>query len=273
MSDHNPQNHIEELLAIMQALRDPATGCPWDQKQTFASIAPYTIEEAYEVADAITRSDMEELRDELGDLLLQVVYHAQMANEQDAFNFTDVVQSICSKMIRRHPHVFAINEYQGKLDLAKEWERIKKQERVAKGQTAEDDSALAHVSAGMPPLLRALKLQKKASRCNFDWPTAEPVLEKIKEELHELEQVIQARESDSRVEEELGDLLFSIINISRHLHVDAELALQKANSKFEQRFRLMEQLAHAQNKSLAEFSEQGLEELWQQAKQQITNNE
>ena len=273
MTDQNPANSIEELLAIMQALRDPTTGCPWDQKQTFTSIVPYTIEEAYEVADAITRSNMEELRDELGDLLLQVVYHAQMANELDAFNFSDVVQSICSKMIRRHPHVFATDDYQGKLDLAKEWERIKQQERAAKGETVEDDSVLAHISVGIPPLSRARKLQKKASQVNFDWPAAAPVLEKIQEELHEFKQVVREQGSISRIEEELGDLLFSIINISRHLHIDAELALQKANCKFEERFRVMEKLAQAQDKTLFDFNEQDLEDLWQQAKDYIANKE
>ena len=197
------------------------------KKQTFTTIAPYTIEESYEVADAIARSDMEELRDELGDLLLQVVYHAQMADEIDAFNFTDVVQSICSKMIRRHPHVFAADQYQANQSLAKEWERIKQQERTAKGKVAIDDSALAHVSIGLPPLLRARKLQKKAAQYNFDWPNAEPVLEKIQEELHELKVAMQENESNSKIEEELGDLLFSIVNISRHLRIDAELALQE----------------------------------------------
>ena len=270
MSNKDP-HPIEELLSIMQALRDPDTGCPWDQKQSFQTIAPYTIEEAYEVADAISRTDMHELRDELGDLLLQVVYHAQMAAEIDEFCFTDVVQSICAKMIRRHPHVFARDEYQTNEDLSQEWERIKQQERTEKSNSAVDDSVLAHVAIGLAPLLRARKLQKKAAQVNFDWPAAAPVLNKISEELDELVQAVETKESKARLEEELGDLLFSVVNISRHLEVDAELALQKANAKFETRFRSMECMAREQSRALTDMDEQELDELWECVKSTTRN--
>ena len=263
----NKYSHpIEELLSVMQALRDPDTGCPWDQKQSFQTIAPYTIEEAYEVADAISRVDMQDLRDELGDLLLQVVYHSQMAAEMNEFCFTDVVQSICAKMIRRHPHVFARDEYQTSQDLSQEWERIKQQERTEKSNLDADDSILAHVAVGLAPLMRARKLQKKATQVNFDWPAAAPVLDKITEEVNELAQAVQAKESKERLEEELGDVLFSVVNISRHLGVDAELALQKSNIKFEKRFRTMENMAQDQQRSLIEMTEQELDQLWQRAK-------
>ena len=268
MSNNDP-HPIEELLSVMQALRDPDTGCPWDQKQTFQTIVPYTIEESYEVADAISRADMEELRDELGDLLLQVVYHAQMADEIGEFCFTDVVRAICAKMIRRHPHVFSRDQTPATQDLSQEWERIKQQERAEKANSVTDDSALAHVAIGLAPLIRARKLQKKAAQVNFDWSDAAPVLDKISEELNELAQAVRANESKARLEEELGDVLFSVVNASRHLNVDAELALQKANSKFEARFRAMENLLQKQDKSLSELDEQQLDELWQQVKKSV----
>ncbi len=260
---------IDQLLMIMQALRDPDSGCPWDQKQTFASIAPYTIEEAYEVADAIARQDIDELRDELGDLLLQVVYHAEMACEQDQFDFGDVVQSICAKMIRRHPHVFAAETHQSNTSLEQDWERIKQQERSAKNINNDDNSILAGVAVGMPPLLRARKLQKKAAQVNFDWPNAHPVLDKIQEELNELKVAMDANHEQARLEEEVGDLLFSVVNICRHLKVDAEQAIQKANIKFEARFREIERLAAERRQSLAELDAIELDKLWEQAKSSI----
>ena len=269
MSENN-SHPVEQLLMIMKALRDPVSGCPWDQKQTFATIAPYTVEEAYEVADAIARQDADELRDELGDLLLQVVYHSQMASEQGQFDFVDVVQSICDKMIRRHPHVFAAETYQHNGSLEQDWERIKQQERAAKYVENSDTSILANVSAGMPPLLRARKLQKKAAQVSFDWPSAIPVLDKIQEELNELKSVIETKQQHVRLEEEIGDLLFSVVNICRHLKVDAELAMQKANIKFESRFREIERLALDRKQSLAELDADELDKLWEQAKLNIS---
>ena len=264
---------IEQLLTIMRALRDPEFGCPWDRQQTFKTIAPYTIEEAYEVADAIAREDIEDLRDELGDLLLQVVYHAEMASELDRFNFSDVVQSICAKMIRRHPHVFAAETYQKNTSLEHDWERIKRQERVVKNTDDHDQSTLAHVSTGLPPLIRARKLQKKAAQVNFDWPNANTVLDKIQEELDELKLALETEQEQARIEEEIGDLLFSVINICRHLRVDAEQAMHTANTKFESRFRKAEQLATERKQNLAELRPDELDMLWEQAKKSFVVDE
>ena len=209
---------INDLLEIMQALRDPQTGCPWDQVQTFETISPYTIEEAYEVAEAIARNDMQDLCDELGDLLLQVVYHAQMASEENHFSFDDVVNAICEKMTRRHPHVFGSDKQvkQGKQD----WEQFKQQERLAKGKSQDDASALANVAEGLPALIRARKLQKKASSVNFDWSDVNNVIAKLTEEVAELDEAISMKQSDIRIEEEMGDVLFSVINLCRHVKVD-----------------------------------------------------
>ena len=257
---------IFELLAVMRALRDPNTGCPWDIKQNFASIAPYTIEEAYEVADAVARGDMDDLRDELGDLLLQVVYHAQMAAEVNAFTFEQVAQSICEKMIRRHPHVFDENNKNSQLSdesLAQNWEQIKKQERK---QQSQDHSVLAGVSVGLPPILRALKLQKKAALVNFDWSKVDEVIDKVAEELVEVKECLSADAQAVQLEEELGDLMFAVLNLSRHLKLDADIALQKANTKFERRFRKMEVLAAEQGQSLSELNIDQMDALWSQAK-------
>jgi nucleoside triphosphate diphosphatase len=223
-----PSRGIQPLLDIMERLRDPATGCPWDVEQTFASIAPYTIEEAYEVADACARDDMLSLKDELGDLLFQTVFHARMAQEANQFDFDDVVSAICDKMVRRHPHVFGNAE-------KPDWEALKAIERS--GQ--DDDSALAGVALGLPALLRAEKLQKRAARTGFDWPDPSGSRAKIDEELAEVEAVSNADE----LEDELGDLLFAVANWSRQLGVDPEAALRRANAKFERRFRAIEALA------------------------------
>ena len=263
---------IEHLLAIMRALRDPVSGCPWDRAQTFASIAPYTVEEAYEVADAIAHEDIEELRDELGDLLLQVVYHAQMAAEQDQFEFVDVINSICAKMVRRHPHVFAAETYQSNGSIEGDWERIKQLERDAKSPVEKDTSILANLPTGLPPLIRARKLQKKAAHVNFDWPTAHSVLDKIQEELDELRLAMEASHPQPCLEEEVGDLLFSVVNICRHLQVDAELAIQKANTKFEARFRRMEKLAANGQQKLADLGLDELDSLWKQVKASLAND-
>lgn len=241
---------IEQLHAIMARLRDPETGCSWDVQQDFATIAPYTIEEAYEVADAIERGDMDALRDELGDLQLQVVFHARMAEEKGYFALRDVLESICAKMIRRHPHVFGDGESPG-------WEEIKASERAEK---SEDGSALAGVTAALPALLRAEKLQKRAARTGFDWPEAESAREKIDEEMAE----VLAADSDSHRFEEMGDLLFAVVNWSRKLGIDPEAALRAANGKFERRFRAMEAIA---GDAFASLDLDAQEALWMQAKQ------
>tara|TARA_R110002096_G_scaffold48084_5_gene127916 strand:+ start:524 stop:1315 length:792 start_codon:yes stop_codon:yes gene_type:complete len=255
---------IYDLLSIMQALRDPETGCAWDKVQTFDTIVPYTIEEAYEVAEAIARNDMQDLCDELGDLLLQVVYHAQMAQEAEKFSFDDVVNAICEKMVRRHPHVFGSSEQveQGKQD----WEQFKQQERWAKGKQEEDNSVLANVAEGLPALIRARKLQKKAARVNFDWSDVKDVIAKLKEEVEELEEAINVQQGNMRIEEEMGDVLFSVINLCRHVGVDADVALQKANSKFERRFRLLERFVCEEGEEITNLEEREMDSYWKRAK-------
>ena len=230
---------IQRLLEIMAALRDPQTGCPWDVEQSFATIAPYTIEEAYEVADAIDRGDMGDLKDELGDLLLQVVFHARMAQEQGAFAFADVVDAICDKMTRRHPHVFAGASVEDAEQQTKAWEEHKRAERAARGES--DTSALAGISRGLPEWQRAVKLQHKAAKVGFDWPDVPAVMAKVTEELDE----VQAATSATERHEEVGDLLFAIANLARHLGVDPEAALRDANAKFTRRFHYVEARAKA----------------------------
>lgn len=241
---------LERLVSIMARLRDPETGCPWDRVQTFGSIAPYTIEEAYEVADACARDDMAALVDELGDLQLQVVYHARMAEERGAFAIDDVVEAICAKMIRRHPHVFGDSHSPG-------WEAIKAEER--KGNDNGDGSALAGVALGLPALLRAEKLQKRAARIGFDWEDADGPRAKIVEELAEVE---TAPDGEARAEE-IGDLLFAVVNWARHQGIDAEAALRQANAKFERRFRGMEAIAGA---GFAALDLTAKDDLWDQVK-------
>jgi len=242
---------IEELRDIMARLRDPQTGCPWDVDQDFATIAPYTIEEAYEVADAIERGDMAALRDELGDLQLQVVFHARMAEEAGAFDLKDVLAAISAKMIRRHPHVFGDGSSPG-------WEEIKAAERAGK---SEDASALAGVAGALPALLRAEKLQKRAARTGFDWPDPEGAREKVIEEMDEVREAT----SDAHRFEELGDLLFAVVNWARKLGIDPEAALRAANGKFEKRFRAMEDMA---GDAFAGLSLDEKEALWVRAKRQ-----
>ena len=263
---------IQRLLDIMAALRDPNTGCPWDIEQDFASIAPYTIEEAYEVADAIDRGDMADLRDELGDLLLQVVFHAQMAKERDAFEFGDVVAAICDKMTRRHPHVFADEARKdGAGAQLQHWEDLKRAERAAKGES--DTSALAGISRGLPEWQRAVKLQHKAAKVGFDWPDPAPVLEKLHEEIEEVRAefaAVAANPDDAaahdRLEDEIGDILFVCANLARHAKVDFGAALRRANHKFERRFRAMEALAAADG-GLAGQSLEAQDRYWVRAKQ------
>lgn len=256
--------NIEKLLEIMASLRDPKTGCPWDVAQNFSTIAPYTIEEAYEVADAIARDDLDDLRDELGDLLLQVVFHAQMADEAGLFDFDDVAAGISEKMIRRHPHVFG-DEHErdaGKIDGS--WEAIKAAER--EGKT--DESVLAGIALALPALKRAEKLGKRASSVGFDWDNRRGVREKLLEELDELEDAVGARDS-RQIEEEFGDVLFSVVNLARHLGIDPEQALSMANRKFERRFREMEHEIREAGNTPREMSLAELEQEWRAAKRRI----
>ena len=247
----------------MAALRTPVTGCPWDLEQNFASIAPYTLEEAYEVADAIARSDLSELRDELGDLLLQVVFHARMAQEQGAFDFGGVVEAITAKMIRRHPHVFG-NARDLTPDQVKAlWGEIKAQERAAKPKPPE--GALSGVPVNMPALTRALKLQEKAGKVGFDWNDARAVLKKIREEIDEVEAEIDAGRLDL-AEGEVGDLLFVVTNLARHLKADPEAALRGANAKFERRFRFIEARLAEQGRKPGEATLAEMDALWNEAK-------
>ena len=264
---------IQRLLAIMAALRTPVTGCPWDLEQDFSTIAPYTIEEAYEVADAIDRGDLPALKDELGDLLLQVAFHARLAEEQGAFAFPDVVASICDKMVRRHPHVFADATVDDAQAQTANWEAIKRAERAAAGDT--DTSALAGVSRGLPEWQRAVKLQSRAARVGFDWPDHRPVLDKLGEELDEVRVEFEAvaaapddAEARARLQEELGDLLFVAANLARHAQVDVGAALRGANLKFERRFRAMEALAAGEGRALQDLPLEVQESYWERVKRQ-----
>ena len=261
---------IDELLAIMARLRDPERGCPWDVKQDFASIAPYTIEEAYEVADAIQRGDMADLKDELGDLLLQVVFHARMAEEAGHFAFADVAAAINDKMIRRHPHVFgdAACQADAEAQLAN-WEELKRQERQASG--AADTSVLAGIARGLPEWQRAVKLQKRAATLGFDWPGPAPVIAKLHEEIEEVRVEFDAvaagdAAARDRLEDELGDVLFVVANLTRHGKVDFGAALRRANAKFERRFRRMEELAAEEGVDLSALSLEAQDAYWNRAK-------
>ena len=259
-----PSRDIARLIEIMAALRTPGSGCPWDLEQTFKTIAPYTIEEAYEVADVIARDDLGCLKDELGDLLLQVAFHARMAEEQGAFDFADVVEAITTKLIRRHPHVFA--DADGRTAEAVEglWERIKADEKAARGD-AEPGGALAGVPVALPALTRALKLQDKAGRVGFDWNDPRAVLAKIREEADEIEAALASGERD-RVAGEVGDLMFALVNLARHLEVDPESALRQTNKKFERRFASIERALAARGKSPKDASLAEMEILWNKAK-------
>lgn len=260
---------IRELLDIMARLRNPDGGCPWDLEQDFATIAPYTIEEAYEVADAIDRGDLDDLKDELGDLLLQVVFHAQMAKEQGAFAFPDVVAAICDKMIRRHPHVFGDDSFEDAEAQTRNWEAIKQAERAAAGNA--DASALAGISRGLPEWQRAVKLQSRAARVGFDWPGPAPVIDKLHEEIGEVQAELAHGDvvaNHDRLEDEIGDLLFVAANLARHAKVDPGAALRRANLKFERRFRTMETLAGERREALKDLSLEQQEALWQRAKRQ-----
>jgi len=261
---------IDDLLAVMAALRTPGSGCPWDLEQTFKTIAPYTIEEAYEVADAIEKGDMDALRDELGDLLLQVVYHARMAEEEGAFAFAEVVEAITAKMIRRHPHVFGTEAERAAGAAPGFWQRIKAKEKASAAGGVLDD-----VPVAIPALTRAVKLQDKAARVGFDWPSLAPVFDKLKEELSELENAVASGAGETasgsaadreKIEEEFGDLLFVVANVARHLKIDPEGALRAANQKFIRRFGRIEVLLAADGRSPAQSTLAEMDRLWDQAK-------
>lgn len=276
---------IDELLEVMAALRTPGTGCPWDLEQTFRTIAPYTIEEAYEVADAVERGDMGDLKDELGDLLLQVVYHARLAEEQKAFAFDEVAAAITAKMIRRHPHVFGSDAERAAGAAPGFWERIKAEERKATSipnsiphhaggvsstrRGGEAPSVLDGVPIALPALTRAVKLQNKAAKVGFDWPSLAPVFDKLREELRELEDVLgDGRDLSNRgkIEEEFGDLLFVVANVARHLRLDPESALRAANQKFTRRFHAIERKLAEQGRTPAQSTLAEMDRLWDEAK-------
>jgi ATP diphosphatase len=257
---------IAHLIEIMAALRTPGTGCPWDLEQDFGSIAPYTLEEAYEVADAIARSDLADLREELGDLLLQVVYHARMAQEQGAFDFGDVVQTITEKLLRRHPHVFGEQRGLTTEAVAKLWDRIKAEEKASKAKPDEGNAtALAGVPIALPALTRALKLQQKAGRVGFDWNDPLAVLAKIREEADEIEADLRAGKRENAAAE-VGDLLFAVVNLARHLDADPESILRSTNQKFEHRFASIERALALRGKSPAQSTLAEMDALWNAAK-------
>ena len=259
---NDPKGGMPRLIEVMRALRDPDTGCPWDIEQDFASIAPYTIEEAYEVADAIERQDWQDLKAELGDLLLQTVYHTQMASEEKLFDFDDVANAISDKMVARHPHVFGDESREKSADQqTADWEAIKAAERAEKAkQGTLDDVALA-----LPALMRAIKLQKRTARVGFDWPEIDQVLEKMLEEAHELNDA-KSNLSQAKIEEEFGDLLFVMVNFGRHLKIDAEQALRSANAKFTRRFKHIERALAECGKTPEQSTLEEMDALWEAAK-------
>jgi len=258
-----PSRDISRLIEIMAALRAPKTGCPWDLAQNFATIAPYTLEEAYEVADAIARNDLADLKDELGDLLLQVVFHARMAEEQQAFAFGDVVEAITEKLIRRHPHVFGAERAADPAAVKGRWEEIKAQEKAARGGK-KAEGALAGVPVALPALTRALKLQEKASRVGFDWNDPRAVLRKIREEADEIGAALDDNQPNAAAE--VGDLLFAAVNLARHLQADPEGLLRQTNRKFERRFAAIERALAARGKAPQDATLAEMDSLWEEAK-------
>lgn len=269
---------LEDLLNLMARLRDPQYGCPWDLKQTYASIVPHTLEEAYEVADTIERADFAHLQGELGDLLFQVVFYAQLAKEEGRFEFDAVVDGITRKLLRRHPHVFPTGELYAPLEtpqlseseVNRRWDEIKAEERAEHAQVPEQLSLLDDVPVALPALSRAGKLQKRAAQVGFDWPAALPVVDKVREELDEVLEAMADGET-AQVAEEIGDLLFSVVNLARHLKVDPETALRSANAKFDRRFRFIEAVVRQQGRALEACSLEELDALWGEAKRQEKN--
>jgi ATP diphosphatase len=269
---------LDDLLHLMTRLRDPQSGCPWDLKQTYASIVPHTLEEAYEVADAIERGDLDHLQGELGDLLFQVVFYAQLAKEQGRFEFDGVVDGITRKLLRRHPHVFPTGELYAPAEtprltddeVNRRWDEIKAEERAEKAGAPEQLSLLDDVPAALPALSRAAKLQKRAAQVGFDWPEALPVVDKVREELDEVLEAMSENDADA-VAEEIGDLLFVVVNLARHLKVDPETALRSANSKFDRRFRFIEQALRHTQRPIEECTLEDMDALWGEAKRQEKN--
>ncbi len=268
-----PGRDIDSLLDIMVALRTPVTGCNWDLEQSFETIAPYTIEEAYEVADAIQRGDLTDLRDELGDLLLQVVFHARIAEEAGHFAFADVVEAINRKMIRRHPHVFGARRDWTPAEVKASWKRIKAEEkaerateRLAAGSAPEHSGLLDEISPAMPPMARAVKLQAKAGTVGFDWNDPKAVLRKLREEIDEIDAALESGEKPA-IQDEIGDMMFAIANLARHLDIDPDTALAGTNAKFMRRFAFIEQALAAQGRTLVESSLDEMDALWNEAKQ------
>ncbi|WP_397451853.1 nucleoside triphosphate pyrophosphohydrolase [Pseudomonas sp. NA-150] len=269
---------LEDLLHLMARLRDPQYGCPWDIQQNYATIVPHTLEEAYEVADAIERGDFDHLQGELGDLLFQVVYYSQLAREEGRFEFDGVVDSITSKLIRRHPHVFPTGDLYAPLEtprlseaqVKQRWEEIKAEERAAKAEVPEQLSLLDDVPTALPALSRSAKLQKRAAQVGFDWPDALPVLDKVREELDEVLEAMADNDAEG-IADEVGDLLFSVVNLARHLKVDPESALRAANRKFERRFRFIEQALRETHRPIENCGLEELDALWGEAKRQENN--
>ncbi|MCY7294291.1 nucleoside triphosphate pyrophosphohydrolase [Alteromonas sp. a30] len=261
----NASKPLTRLLEIMAQLRHPETGCPWDIQQTFQSIVPHTLEEAYEVADAIEFGTMDDVKEELGDLLFQVVFYAQLGKEQNQFDFSDIVETLSDKLVRRHPHVFGDTQVDSPEAVKLNWERIKEKEKEDKGEI--DTSVLANIPVGLTPLIRAHKLQKRCAKVGFDWGELSPVIDKINEEVGEVLAELEQPEVDKdNLTEEVGDLFFSVVNLARYLDVDADAALRKANHKFEQRFRKVEAALREQNKQPKEASLDEMESLWQAVK-------
>lgn len=268
---------INTLLRLMAALRDPERGCPWDVAQSFASVAPYTIEEAYEVADAIERGDFADLKEELGDLLLQVVFHARLAEERDLFGFADVVEAISAKLIRRHPHVFGDRRGLDADGVKSLWDEIKQAEKADRRRSSSepvetDAGALAGIPVALPALMRADKIGRRAAKTGFDWQDAPEVIAKVREELEEIEGAL-ARGSIGEIREEVGDALFAMANLARYLRIDPEAALRSANAKFVRRFRLMERFAAAQGRAISDLDMATLDELWREAKREAGGGE
>jgi ATP diphosphatase len=258
---------MQRLLGVMASLRDPQRGCPWDRQQTFQSILPYTLEEVYEVAEAIEQGDMNSLREELGDLLFQIVFYAQMAKEAGEFDFTDIAAGISDKLVQRHPHVFGDADIADAEAQTLAWEQHKERERhVRAADEQREPSVLDNVPLALPGLMRAMKLQRRAARQGFDWPDITPVLDKIEEELVEVREVLAEGGDRDKLEHEIGDLIFACVNLGRHADIEPEVAMRGVNRRFEQRFRRVEALAREQNQSLAEMSLEEMDRLWDQAK-------